>query len=122
MVETARLRNPRRLILVFEPHRYSRTARLLDRFGAALALAAHVVLTGLHAASERPIEGVDANAVARAVRRHADIPIAVAADHEDAAARVAAAAGDGDTVVILGAGPNGGRRPRIKAALDRRTR
>ncbi|MYD70125.1 MAG: UDP-N-acetylmuramate--L-alanine ligase [Acidobacteria bacterium] len=122
VVETARLRNPRRLILVFEPHRYSRTARLLDRFGAALALADHVVLTGLHAASERPIEGVDANAVARAVRRHADIPIAVAADHEDAAARVAAAAGDGDTVVILGAGPIGGLRPRIKAALDRRTR
>ena len=122
VVETARLRNPRRLILVFEPHRYTRTARLLDRFGAALALADHVILTRLHAASERPIEGVDADAVARAVRRHADVPVVVAAGHDDAAARVAAAAGDGDTVVILGAGPIGGLRPRITAALDRRTR
>lgn len=121
VVETARLRNPRRLILVFEPHRYSRTARLLDRFGAALALADQVILTELHAASESPIEGIDAGAVAEAVRRHADIPIEVAANHEVAAERVAAAAGDGDAVVILGAGAIGGLRPRITAALDRRT-
>ncbi len=122
VVETARLRRPRRLIVVFEPHRYSRTARLLDRFGAALALADRVILTPLYAASEPAIPGIGANAMAEAVRRHADIPVGVATGADDAAEQVAAAARGGDTVAILGAGAIGGLRPRIVAALEGRMR
>ncbi len=122
VIETARLRSPRRLIVVFEPHRYSRTARLLDRFGAALALADWVILTGLYAASEPPIRGVDADAVAAAIRRAAPIPVEVARSLDDAAARVAAVAGAGDIVAILGAGAIGRLRPRIVARLGGRRR
>ncbi len=122
VIETARLRRPRRLIVVFEPHRYSRTARLLNRFGAALALADQVILTELYAASEPPIEGVDANAVADAVRRHANVSVEVATSHADAVERVAAVAGGGDIVAILGAGTIGRLRPQIVAALEERAR
>ncbi len=122
VIETARLRKPRALIVVFEPHRYSRTARLLDRFGAALALADQVILTPLYAASEPPVAGIDAGAVAEAVRRHADIPVEVAAGHAEAAGQVAAVAGPGDIVAILGAGAIGGLRPHIAAALEGKVR
>ena len=120
VIETARLSAPRRLVVVFEPHRYTRTARLLDAFGRTLARADMVIVTEVHAASEPPIEGVDAAAVAGAVRRHAQIPVAVAGGLEDAAARAAAVAGAGDMVVVLGAGSIGRLRRRIIDHLERR--
>lgn len=121
VIETARLRAPRRLIVVFEPHRYSRTARLLDRFGVALALADRVILTSLFSASEPPIHGVDAGAVAAAVRSLAPVPVDIASSLDDAAARVADVAGAGDIVAILGAGAIGRLRPRIVAELEGRS-
>ncbi len=121
VLETARLGSPDRLIVVFQPHRYSRTARLLDRFGQVLARADSLVLTGVYAASEPRMEGVDAAAVARAVRRHATVPTAIADSLEDAAARVVELAGPGDTIAVLGAGSIGRLAPRIVERLERRS-
>ncbi len=120
-IETARLRMPRCLIVVFEPHRYSRTARLLDHFGVALALADRVILTSLFSASEPPIHGVDADAVAAAVRGVAPVPVDIAGSLDDAAARVAEVARAGDIVLILGAGAIGRLRPRLAAELEGRS-
>ena len=120
VLETARLAAPARVIAVFQPHRYSRTARLLERFGQALARADALVVTGVYAASEPRVEGVDAAAVARAVRRHSAAPVEVADGLEDAAARVVARARTGDAIVVLGAGSIGRLAPRIVELLERR--
>jgi UDP-N-acetylmuramate--alanine ligase len=120
VLQTARLGRPARLIAVFQPHRYSRTARLLDRFGQVLARADALVVTGVYAASESPVEGIDAAAVARAVRRHAAVPVEVADGLEDAASRVVELARAGDTIVVLGAGSIGRLAPHIAELLERR--
>lgn len=120
VLETARLGRPARLVVVFQPHRYSRTARLLDRFGEVLGLADALLLTEVYAASESRVEGVDAAAVARAVRRRSGVPIAIADSLEDAASRVAALAAAGDLIVVLGAGSVGRLAPRIVELLERR--
>ena len=64
VIDTARLSCPRRLIVLFQPHRYTRTARLLPRFGETLSCADEVLLTDVYAASESQIEGADAFAIA----------------------------------------------------------
>jgi len=58
----------RRILAVFQPHRYTRTARLMQEFGAALAAADHVVVTEVYAACETPQPGVSGAGVADAVR------------------------------------------------------
>ena len=120
VLETARLGAPARLIVVFQPHRYSRTARLLDRFGQVLARADSVVLTEVYAASEPRSEGVDAEAVARSVRRYSTVPVEIADSLEDAASRVVGLARSGDTIAVLGAGSIGRLAPLIAGRLRRR--
>ena len=120
VLETARLGAPARLIVVFQPHRYARTARLLERFGEVLGRADALLLLEVYAASESRLEGIDAAAVARAVRRHSSVPIQIAASLEDAAARVVAMVGPGDLVVVLGAGSVGRLAPRIIELHERR--
>ncbi len=117
VLKTARLGAPRRLVVVFQPHRYSRTARLLDRFGQVLGQADALLLTEIHAASEPRLEGIDAAAVARAVRRHSRIPIEIAAGLDDAASRVTAMVEAGDLVAVLGAGSIGRLAPRLVELL-----
>ena len=69
VLAAARLALNRRLVVVFQPHRYSRTARLMESFGDAFSEADEVVLTEIYAASEDPIPGVTADALAEAIRR-----------------------------------------------------
>ena len=57
-LEAVRLLNPRRLLVIFQPHRYSRTKLLLDSFANCFDLADYVVLTDIYPAGEPPIEGV----------------------------------------------------------------
>src|SRR4029453_19390802 len=68
----------RRVIVPFPPHRYTRTAALLDDFGPALAQADHVVLTDIYSAGEDPIPGATLDALAAAVRPHGVGPVAPA--------------------------------------------
>ena len=63
VIAAARAGLDRRVVVVFQPHRYTRTRDLLDAFGAALGGADEVVLTDIYAAGETPIPGVTAEAV-----------------------------------------------------------
>ena len=120
VLETARLRAGRRLIVVFQPHRYTRTLRLLDRFAPALALADELILTPVYPASESPIPGATSHAIADAVRRVSSIPIQLI-DSLDEAARIAAShARYGEVIVTLGAGSISRIAPQIVAALAAR--
>jgi UDP-N-acetylmuramate--alanine ligase len=91
-----------RVLALFQPHRYSRTAALGVELGAALAAADVVVVTDVYASGEQPISGADGAAVARAAARAgADARYVPRAD---AAAAVAELVRPGDLVLTLGAG------------------
>lgn len=119
-IETARLGAAGSVIVVFEPHRYTRTLSLLERFGPALALADAVIVTPVYPAGEPPLAGASAEAIAAAVEAVA--PVAVrAVDSLDAAVGAAAgAARPGDTIITLGAGTVGTIAPRILRFLEER--
>jgi UDP-N-acetylmuramate--alanine ligase len=98
----------RRLLLAFQPHRYTRTRDCFEDFVKVLSTADALVLTDVYAAGEAPIIAADGRALARAVRVHGKVePIFVetVADLPDA---IRAAARDGDVVLTMGAGSIGG--------------
>jgi UDP-N-acetylmuramate-alanine ligase len=74
----------RRIVLVFQPHRYSRTRDLIDDFARVLSEADTLLVTEVYAAGEAPIEGADARAMCRAVRGRGKVePVFVAACRAD---------------------------------------
>jgi UDP-N-acetylmuramate--alanine ligase len=99
---------PRRLIAVFQPHLYSRTRALAERFGAALATADEVAVLDVYPAREEPVgelAGVSGLDVARAASDRADgRPVWWLRDIETAQAALAPRLREGDLVVTLGAG------------------
>ncbi len=92
-----------RLVVAFQPHRYSRTAAFTKEFGAALGLADQVVVMDVYAASEDPIPGVSGAAVAAAVPLPAG-DVVFEPSWTQVAARLAERASVGDLVLTLGAG------------------
>jgi UDP-N-acetylmuramate--alanine ligase len=75
VLAAARAASPARVIVAFQPHRYSRTRDLMREFGLALAAADEVVLTDIYAASEDPIPGVTVEALAAAVNTSRTHPV-----------------------------------------------
>ena len=113
VIAAARAGIDRRVVVVFQPHRYSRTSQLLPEFGTALAAADEVVLTDIYAAGEDPIPGVTIDAVAEAVRAAGRGPVRVVKSLQDLPGAVAALVGNGDLVITLGAGSIGAVGDRI---------
>ena len=122
VLSAARSALGRRLIVAFQPHRYSRTARLMEAFGPALREADEIVLTNLYAASEEPIPGVTIEALADAIGRGAGKPVRLATKLEDVIPAVLEIARPGDAVITLGAGSIGGIPKQLVEALERRGR
>jgi UDP-N-acetylmuramate--alanine ligase len=110
----------RRLVLLFQPHRYTRTAGLLQEFAEVLALADAVYLLPIYAASEDPIAGVTSAALADAVASKGGRAPHLVAGLDEAPADVAALTQAGDLVVTLGAGSVGTLGPRLLDALEAR--
>ncbi len=104
VLSAARTLEPRRVVVAFQPHRYTRTRDLLAEFGQALSRADAVVLTDIYAAGEDPLPGVTVEAVAESVMGHTRAPVQIVRRVEDVAAAVAAIAEPGDLVLTLGAG------------------
>ena len=116
VIDAARALN-RRMVVAFQPHRYTRTQALLEDFGPAFAGADHVLLTDIYAAGEDQIPGVTLEALAAAVRKHVrtlDV-VPVLDDLPPAIARVAR---KGDVVITLGAGSIGALAERVVEALS----
>ena len=120
VLAAARAANPARIVVAFQPHRYTRTRDLMSEFGVALAAADEVVLTGIYPASEDPIPGVTIEALAAAVNSVRSAPVHLVAKLEDVAARVADIARSGDLVITLGAGSIGGLASTLVDELRRR--
>jgi UDP-N-acetylmuramate--alanine ligase len=117
VIEAARPAD-RRIVVVFQPHRYTRTRDLMPEFARALAGADEIVLTDIYSAGEPPIEGITVDALADAVRATCAKPLHVVRALDELPARVARVARSGDLVITLGAGSIGGVGDRILAALD----
>jgi UDP-N-acetylmuramate--alanine ligase len=109
----------RRIIVAFQPHRYTRTAQLLDQFGPALARADRVVLTDIYAAGEDPLPGATLDALADAIRRDLPGRVDVARTLDDVVDAVVRIARPGDVVITLGAGSIGTIPDRLVVALER---
>ena len=98
----------RRLVVVFQPHRYSRTRDLFDDFVAVLAQVDVLLLGEVYAAGEAPIEGADARALARAIRaRGAVEPVLLPGGIAEAPNLLERIVTDGDLILTLGAGDVG---------------
>ncbi len=93
-----------RIIAVVQPHRYSRLADLFTEFCNCFNDADTVVVSDVYAAGEQPIEGVDRDALAEAMRGHGHRRVLTLDDPDELAPLVAAETAAGDLVVCLGAG------------------
>jgi UDP-N-acetylmuramate--alanine ligase len=94
----------RRVLLAFQPHRYTRTLALRDEFGAALAAADVLCVTEVYAAGETPIAGADGRAICQAVRNAHRVEPIFLERVEELASVLAGRIRDGDVIVAMGAG------------------
>ena len=97
----------RRIVLVFQPHRYTRTRDLLDDFASVLADADVLVLLEVYAAGETPIAGADGRAIARAVRGRGGVEPVFVESLEKLPAALHGLLADGDLLLTMGAGDIG---------------
>lgn len=97
----------RRLVVVFQPHRYSRTQDLLDDFSRVLSDADVTVVTEIYAAGEAPIDGVDSRALCHSIRARGKVNPVLIPSAEAIPEELPALVKDGDFVLLLGAGSIG---------------
>lgn len=117
VVRTAReIAGERRLLVVFQPHLYSRTRDFAHAFAAGLAPADEVILLDVYAAREDPVEGVTSELIADPLSAAGTSSRVLPA--EEAVRRVAEVATEGDLVLTVGAGDVTELGPRILLALD----
>jgi UDP-N-acetylmuramate--alanine ligase len=108
----------RRIHVIFQPHRFTRTRDLMDEFATAFADADTLCLLDIYPASEKPIEGITAEALASRIAGAGKRNVAYAASFSDAVATVATLAQPGDMVLTLGAGSVSQLGPMILKKLD----
>jgi len=114
----------RRLVVVFQPHRYSRTHALAERFGECFGDADVVLVTDVYAAGEAPIPGASAERIVQAARAHGHPHVEYAGDLAAAETKAAAMLHAGDLLLTLGAGDVwklGDRFVRQRSASGERT-
>ena len=108
----------RRVHVIFQPHRFSRTRDLMDEFTTAFADADTLCLLDIYPASEKPIEGITAEVLVRRIAGAGKLGVAYALSFSDAVATVAALAQPGDMVLTLGAGSISQLGPMILEKLE----
>ena len=111
----------RRIHVLFQPHRYTRTQALLNEFGAAFEAADSVLVLDIYPASEPPIAGVNGEAVAQRIQKLGGLPARYIGGLAEAAAEAAALAQAGDLILTLGAGNISQLGPQVLDRLRART-
>jgi UDP-N-acetylmuramate--alanine ligase len=105
VLATARAGGWERVVAVFQPHRFSRTAALASQFGTAFSQADVLVVTDIYSAGERPVPGVSGRLVADAVRaQDPRLPVSYAPSWEELRRTVAGLLRPGDLCFTMGAG------------------
>lgn len=111
-------RPDKRLVVVFQPHRYTRTRDLFDDFTDVLSASDVLVLCEVYPAGEQPISGADGRALARAIRQRGVIDPIFVADVDAIARTLTGILQDGDVVLTLGAGSIGAAAASLPDALQ----
>jgi UDP-N-acetylmuramate--alanine ligase len=93
-----------RLVVVFQPHRYSRTRALFDEFSEVLSGCDALVLTDIYPGGEAPIDGVDSGALCQSIRARGAVDPILISDVFNLPSRLPAILESGDLVLLLGAG------------------
>ncbi|MBP6874860.1 MAG: UDP-N-acetylmuramate--L-alanine ligase [Candidatus Eisenbacteria bacterium] len=120
VLRTAREAFPtRRLVVMFQPHRYSRTAALREEFSPAFRGADILILTDIYSAGEAPIEGVTGQILGDLIHRGSRVAVEYAPREEDAIERALAVLEPGDVLITLGAGSVSTWGEKILARLER---
>jgi UDP-N-acetylmuramate--alanine ligase len=109
-----------RIVVAFQPHRYTRTRDLWGEFVTAFNDADTLVLTDIYAAGEAKIPGIEAAPLADAIRAHGHHDVRFAANLDDVLGALLATVTAGDLVVTLGAGSISQVGGRLLAALGKR--
>jgi UDP-N-acetylmuramate--alanine ligase len=94
----------RRLVVAFQPHRYTRTKELFDEFVTCFYDADVLVLTDIYAASEQPIAGISAETLVQQIKKHGQRDVSYVADRLAVPDHLAKIVRPGDIVITLGAG------------------
>ena len=110
----------RRIVLVFQPHRYSRTRDLMDDFSRVLSEADTLLVTEVYAAGEAPIEGADGRAICRAVRGRGKVEPVFVPQVEQIADSLPGLLRAGDVVAMMGAGSISGVAHELAGQLAQR--
>jgi UDP-N-acetylmuramate--alanine ligase len=93
-----------RLVVIFQPHRYTRTRALYERFVISFNQADLLIIAPVYSAGERPIEGIDSNWLYRGIKGHGHKDVYLGSNQDDILAILSSTVRKGDTVVTLGAG------------------
>jgi len=107
----------RRIVLVFQPHRYTRTHDLIDDFATVLSAADVLVLLDVYAAGEEPIAGADGRSIARAVRTRGAVEPVFVESLNDLQPVLEDLLTDGDLLLTMGAGDIGAYAAGLPALL-----
>ncbi|HTU61707.1 MAG TPA: Mur ligase family protein, partial [Polyangiales bacterium] len=107
----------RRVVAVFQPHRYTRTQLLFQEFASAFNAADVLFVTGVYAAGETPIAGADSQHLVQAMRGHGHRDVTHVAELAAVVPALLPRLQDGDVVLTLGAGSITGLGPQLLAAL-----
>ncbi len=107
----------RRVVVAFQPHRYTRTRDLLDDLATVLSTADRVIVTEIYPAGETPISGADGRAICRAMRARGSAEPVFIADVRGIAAALRNIVTEGDLVLTLGAGDIGAEAAKLPARL-----
>jgi UDP-N-acetylmuramate--alanine ligase len=120
-IEAARAGWPdKRIVLAFQPHRYSRTRDLMDDFATVLSEADVVIVLEVYAAGEDAIAGADGRAIARAVRSRGGVEPIFVEELDDLAEILGSVLADGDLVLTMGAGDIGVLAARLPTLLAKK--
>ena len=103
----------KRLVVAFQPHRYSRTRDLFDEFAAVLSTVDALVLTEVYPAGEAPIAGADAKSLARSIRTRGRVDPVVVGSAGELADALVGVLRDGDLLLMMGAGDIGAAAQQI---------
>jgi len=104
----------KRIVTVFQPHRFTRTRDLFDEFSQVLASSDVVVLTDIYAAGEEAIDGIDSGALCQSIRARGRVNPILVSDVNDILTELPAMLEDGDLVLFLGAGNIGHMAQKVR--------
>lgn len=119
-IEAAREGFDRRIVVAFQPHRYTRLHDLFDDFLGAFDAADRLWLTEVYAAGEDPVDGVTGESLYTALRRRGHLDVGYAADNETLLDSLLEDARPGDLVLVLGAGSIYRSASQLVESLDKR--